>query len=164
MCRLCCPSNNRKPFSGLNTIDGSRSHLLSFYCLAEITMVQPMSAFSPVHLMETAVLSSVKDSLAVQSKITCLDNELLDLSFKNGPYIYILDNNNTRKKGAVKFFKTHSIPGPVLFTIYMNKLGRGFTGFHFHFYADDKVICCFATTLAEANDPSLTECFYCCFT
>lgn len=54
-----------------------------------------------------------------------------------------------------------SIPGPVLFTIYMNELGRGFGGFHFHFYADDKVICCFATTLAEANDPSLTKCFYC---
>lgn len=57
-----------------------------------------------------------------------------------------------------------SIPGPVLFTIYMNELGQGFTGFHFHFYADDKVICCFATTLAEANDPSLTKRFDCCST
>lgn len=34
----------------------------------------------------------------------------------------------------------------------MNEFSWGFTGFHFHFYTDVKVIYCFATTLTEAND------------
>ena len=43
-----------------------------------------------------------------------------------------------------------SVLGPILFVIYVNTLGSNVPNAKFHFYADDTVIYCCGTTLAEA--------------
>ena len=45
-----------------------------------------------------------------------------------------------------------SILGPLLFTIYINELGKNVENAHFHFYADDTVIYCFRGTVLKAVD------------
>lgn len=42
--------------------------------------------------------------------------------------------------------------GPLLFTIYINNVGRNETNAHFHFYADDTVLHCCPSNLNEAFD------------
>ena len=43
-----------------------------------------------------------------------------------------------------------SVLGPILFVIYVNTLGRNIPNAKLHFYADDTVIYCSGSTLAEA--------------
>jgi hypothetical protein len=43
-----------------------------------------------------------------------------------------------------------SVLGPIIFTIYINNLGDNILQAHFHFYADDTVIYCKASTLHQA--------------
>lgn len=43
-----------------------------------------------------------------------------------------------------------SVLGPLLFTIYINNLGKNIPNSSFHFYADDTAIYCTAPTSAEA--------------
>ena len=43
-----------------------------------------------------------------------------------------------------------SVLGPLLFTIYMNNMGQNVLNANLHFYADDTVIYCSASTLVQA--------------
>lgn len=45
-----------------------------------------------------------------------------------------------------------SVLGPLLFTIYINNVGRNVPNAFFHFYADDTIIYCCAATLQKALD------------
>ena len=45
-----------------------------------------------------------------------------------------------------------SLLGPLLFTVYINNLGQNVLDTYFHFYADDTVIHCCASTLVQAID------------